>query len=1011
MASYTWSDPGGGTWSDAGNWTPNGIPGSADQALINLSGAYAVSLDIAEIGSLTLDAAGVMVAPTGTLKLDGVLDVKAGTLTVDHAIQGGTLIADGGTITYAGGVLDGVTLQGPLDLSVAGASVTIDDGITFAGGGPAQIMVTGSNSSLVFNNEDTQTLDNVAITVGNASGTARLSAGALTLDANSSLSIIDGTTETFGFRNLDNLGTISIIDGDAFQFQNLTNTGTVNIEGAYLDLDYGSTGSGVTNAGTIVLSDGANLTTGYNGFSNTGTIIVESKSTLNIDASATLAQLGTIVADGGNVRFSGTLDLAGNTIDISAGSPLNSGFVLDGTIQGGTIDTDGTGVQYGQLAFLSGVTIDGTLGVNGGAGMELDIENGLGFTGTGPGRIVETAANSFLHFLGNQTLDDVDVTLGNSDIDDSGTLTLGPSSTVTLVGNESFYTPVQDPPFGYGYNDILDNKGTIVAASGGLYSYSSSVSGITSNLLQNDGLFAASGGTMSSLYQMTNTGTLDISGAASVTVQMLNNSGIVDISGGGSLTVTAAIGDKQHIGQLDSTGTVRISDHGTLTLEDGAQELGTVSFLDGTGTVVLEDLYLFKPIGTGPTDGTLNMFQSGDALTFESSSSIASGGPLSLSHEGNTLEILEGGAVLDTFALTGQDYTDATFAFTGQGIVTDAPCFCAGTLILTDRGECPVEELEVGDFVITLEDGIETVSPVRWLGRRHVVVAHHPEPEHVDPIRIARDAVAPGVPVRDLFVSPDHALHVDGMLIQARQLVNHMTITRDAGRSVVTYHHVELDRHGVLIADGMPCESYLDGGNRGQFDAQGIVVPLHPPVADRTPRACAPLITDAALVQPVWQRLAERARAGGHVAPEAEFEPDRAPWLETTDGTRLLPCGDGWRVALPPGCLRVRLRSPSDRPTTLSPWSDDRRRLGVAVSAITLHRGAWRQDLALAGLSGDAGWWPLETAGRLAWRWSDGDGWIDLPEAAEAIEIALHASMAVAVSPDRDRRPVRARAG
>ncbi len=576
MASYTWSDPDGGTWSDVGNWTPNGIPGSVDQALIDLSGAYTISLDVAEIGSLTLDAAGVTVAPTGALKLDGVLDVKAGTLTVDHAIQGGTLIADGGTITYAGGVLDGVTLSGPLDLSAAGASVTIDNGITFAGGDPAQITVTGNDSSLVFNNEDTQTLDNVAITVGNASGTASLTAGALTLDANSSLSIIDGTAETFGFRNLDNLGTISIVDGDAFQLQNLS------------------------NAGTIVLSNGANITTDYEGFSNTGTIVVGATSTLHIDpdTGVTLAQLGTIVADGGSVRFGGTLDLTGNTIDISAGSPLNSGFVLDGTIQGGTIETDGTGAQYGQLSFLSGVTIDGTLGVNGGADTELDIENGLGFAGTAPGRIVETAANSFLHFLGNQTLDDVDVTLGNSYIDDSGTLTLGSSSTVTLVGNESFYTPVEDPRFGYGYNDILDNKGTIIAASGGLYTYSYSVNNITSSLVQNDGLFAASGGTTSSLYQMTNTGTLDISGAASVTVQMLNNSGIVDISGGGSLTVTAAIGDKQHVGQFDSTGTVQISDHGTLTLEDGAQELGTVSFLDGTGTVVLEDLYLFKPFGT-----------------------------------------------------------------------------------------------------------------------------------------------------------------------------------------------------------------------------------------------------------------------------------------------------------------------------------------------------------------------------------------------------------------------------
>ena len=99
---------------------------------------------------------------------------------------------------------------------------------------------------------------------------------------------------------------------------------------------------------------------------------------------------------------------------------------------------------------------------------------------------------------------------------------------------------------------------------------------------------------------------------------------------------------------------------------------------------------------------------------------------------------------------------------------------------------------------------------------------------------------------------------------------------------------------------------------------------------------------------------------------------------------------------LPRDCQRVRLRSPSDLPTTLAPWSDDRRRLGVAISAVTLRQGNWRQDLALVDL--DAGWWPLETAESLAWRWTNGDGWIDLPEPAQSMEITLHAVMPVPVS-------------
>ena len=148
MATFTWSNVDGGNWSDDGNWSPAGVPGPAGTALIELAGQYAISLDVAEIGSVTLDAAGVMLTPTGTLKLDGTLDVRAGTLAVSQTIRGGTLVADGGTINYAGGTLDGVSLSGPLDLDATGAAVTIEDGIAFSGTAPEQISITGSGASV-----------------------------------------------------------------------------------------------------------------------------------------------------------------------------------------------------------------------------------------------------------------------------------------------------------------------------------------------------------------------------------------------------------------------------------------------------------------------------------------------------------------------------------------------------------------------------------------------------------------------------------------------------------------------------------------------------------------------------------------------------------------------------------------------------------------------------------------------------------------------------------------------
>jgi hypothetical protein len=84
------------------------------------------------------------------------------------------------------------------------------------------------------------------------------------------------------------------------------------------------------------------------------------------------------------------------------------------------------------------------------------------------------------------------------------------------------------------------------------------------------------------------------------------------------------------------------------------------------------------------------------------------------------------------------------------------------------------------------------------------------------PVRIASDAFGPGVPGRAVMLSPDHAVFVDGALIPVRHLVNGRTVAQVAVDQV-TYWHVELARHDVLLAEGLPCESFLDTGNRGAF--------------------------------------------------------------------------------------------------------------------------------------------------------------------------------------------------
>lgn len=140
-------------------------------------------------------------------------------------------------------------------------------------------------------------------------------------------------------------------------------------------------------------------------------------------------------------------------------------------------------------------------------------------------------------------------------------------------------------------------------------------------------------------------------------------------------------------------------------------------------------------------------------------------------------------------------------------------CFAAGTHILTANGEVPVEQLRIGALVSLAGDG---TAPVTWIGHSHVDCTRHPRPSEVWPIRVRAGAFGQGVPGRDLYLSPDHAIFLDDVLIPVRYLLNGATVIR-CPRRYVDYFHVELAAHSVIVAEGLATESYLDTGNRGLF--------------------------------------------------------------------------------------------------------------------------------------------------------------------------------------------------
>ncbi|GLK84546.1 Hint domain-containing protein [Ancylobacter defluvii] len=150
--------------------------------------------------------------------------------------------------------------------------------------------------------------------------------------------------------------------------------------------------------------------------------------------------------------------------------------------------------------------------------------------------------------------------------------------------------------------------------------------------------------------------------------------------------------------------------------------------------------------------------------------------------------------------------------FTAEAIPV---CFLAGTMIATPSGEVAIETLHAGDLVLTA-DG--STKPVRWLARQTVSTIFA-DPMKVCPIRITAGALGGDLPARDLCVSNDHALLIDGMLVQAGALVNGTTIMRHADMpQTFVYYHVELEDHSLILVEGVPAETYVDNVTRRRFD-------------------------------------------------------------------------------------------------------------------------------------------------------------------------------------------------
>ena len=144
-------------------------------------------------------------------------------------------------------------------------------------------------------------------------------------------------------------------------------------------------------------------------------------------------------------------------------------------------------------------------------------------------------------------------------------------------------------------------------------------------------------------------------------------------------------------------------------------------------------------------------------------------------------------------------------------------CFLKGSLIRTPHGDVPVEDLAVGDLVMTLDDG---PMPIKWIS----FTEHRwpGTPDRCVPVLIPAGALGDGRPQRDLAVSPQHRMLLKGndvkrsfgrneVLIPAKGLIGFKGCRAMKGKREANYYHVLLDRHCIVKAEGAFAESFFPG--------------------------------------------------------------------------------------------------------------------------------------------------------------------------------------------------------
>jgi hypothetical protein len=541
--------------------------------------------------------------------------------------------------------------------------------------------------------------------------------------------------------------------------------------------------------------------------------------------------VGVELGDGSTLVNSGTASggFAGVYLDV-AGSITN--------LSGGTI----TGDMAGILAKQGAATIDnaGTIIVTLSGDNAANLYQGGNIINEVGGTISASHLGIFAGPLGATT------------IDNSGLISGSAYGGVFLLGGGSVTNEATGAISGYYFGVVaagpsasLGNAGTITTSATmgtGVDLSSNSDTLINSGTITGTYLGAAFNGKYATLE---NSGTI---------TGMSGNAVLLNAYGTNRLIIDAGAVFNGTVEALTSAAN-------TIELTSGAS-VGTIS---GVGTqyqnfqTVTIDNHAAWAVGgtTAALEGvTIDGFNSHDRLDL-SDLTYNSGGTATVNGsdliiDGSITIQMDGGITSDTFQLLS-DGGSGTFVEESDY----TPCYCRGTRIRTAKGEVAVESLRIGDLVVTADGA---VLPIKWIGRRDYRDWLAVGNAEVQPILFKAGSIADDVPTRDLYVSPEHAMFLNGMLVPALHLVNGGSVVKVERMEEIEYFHLEFDRHVVIFAEGAAAESFVDDDSRMLFHNADEYRRLYPDEPrGRFTEFCAPRVEADAALDVLHRTLATRA--------------------------------------------------------------------------------------------------------------------------------------------------------